>query len=151
MGDYLIHYGVKGMKWGVRKDNPNYSAEQRKRDKSVYGRGGVRRINRSMNKGHSISSARSREASRIYRTRRTAVAAGKVGSIAGGVAGAIGGYHAANRVLRKYGTGDPMTDMMVKGVVASGAYSVSRTLGNSGAQYLTMVLGGYSPSKFRYR
>ena len=151
MGDYLIHYGVKGMKWGVRHDNPNYSSEQRKRDKSVYGRGGVRRINRSMNKGHSISSARSKEAARIYRVRRTAVAAGKIGSIVGGVGGAIGGYHAANKILRKYGTGDATTDMMIKGTVSAGSYSVARTLGNSGSQYLTMILGGYSPSKFRYR
>ena len=29
MGDYLIHYGVKGMKWGVRKEQP--SAEQMKK------------------------------------------------------------------------------------------------------------------------
>ena len=29
MNDYLYHYGVKGMKWGVRKQNPNGSLTDR--------------------------------------------------------------------------------------------------------------------------
>ena len=75
MGDYLIHYGVKGMKWGVRKDrgsltggrskwNSNYSETQRTRDQAISGRGGVRRIHKSMNNGQTVSGARSIEAAR---------------------------------------------------------------------------------------
>ena len=151
MGDFLIHYGVKGMKWGVRHDNPNYSSEQRKRDRSIYGRGGVRRINRRMNKGSGILGARSKEADRIYRHRRAGVYTGKAGSIVGGVGGAVIGYKAANAVLKKYGTGDPSVDRTISLAVSLGVSSAASSLGRSGGQSLAMITGGYSPSKFRYR
>lgn len=147
---YLKHFGVKGMKWGVRHDNPNYSSEQRSRDKAVYGRGAVRRINRRMNKGESISAARSREATRINNTRRAAVTAGQIGGIIGGVGGAILGYKLSGEVLKKYGTNDPMTDMVIKSVVSMGAYRVTEMLARKGSRAATMASRGYSPSKFRY-
>ena len=60
----LLHYGVLGMKWGVRKDNPNYSKDQRARDTEIYGKRGARRINRATAKGASISVARGKEKTR---------------------------------------------------------------------------------------
>lgn len=33
--DSLEHVGVKGMKWGVRKKNPNYTNNQIKRDRQT--------------------------------------------------------------------------------------------------------------------
>lgn len=65
----LAHYGVKGMKWGVRKsestanDTPNSRYSQRKRslDREVYGAKGEMRINRRMNAGKTHKQAERRE------------------------------------------------------------------------------------------
>lgn len=173
----LYHHGIKGMKWGVRKyqntdgmytragidrygyrnarvsrraPNANYSTEQRARDRSVYGRGGVRRINRSMNDGMRISAARSKEAERIYKHRRIGAVAGQVGSVAGGVAGAVAGYALSRKAIKKYGTGDPTTDIMIESIVASGSMQVGKMLGRYGGQSIGMLSGGYDPKKFRY-
>lgn len=76
---YLAHYGVKGMKWGVRKarddratwrsmsrserkanrDKPNsrYSKDDRNMDAAFVRESGVKRINRRMNKGQSHARA----------------------------------------------------------------------------------------------
>lgn len=71
MDSHLVHYGVKGMKWGVRRaDNPEYSSSQRAHDKKQYGKGAVRRINKRMNKGSDIQKARVQE--RSFRARRRA-------------------------------------------------------------------------------
>lgn len=49
MSDYLIHYGVKGMKWGVRKQRP-YSGSRR-----AY-RQANKDYSRSFNKAYNYSS-----------------------------------------------------------------------------------------------
>ena len=103
-----------------------------------------------MNRGNSISTARSREASRINSFRNLASTAGTIGSVIGGVGGAIGGFTLSNIAANKYGTGDPSTDMLIKSTVAAGSFSAGQVLGRKGSQRIVMILGGYSPSKFRY-
>lgn len=75
---YLEHYGVKGMRWGVRRvrdrisdyrsnqkklneRNKHYSTMNRKRDEVLLGSKGVKRINKRMNKGLSYKKAFRRE------------------------------------------------------------------------------------------
>ena len=78
----LYHHGIKGQKWGVRRfrnedgsltsagkrrQAENYSAQQRKRDRKIYGAGAERRINKRMVDGESIQSARHNEVERKAR------------------------------------------------------------------------------------
>lgn len=80
MDDYISHYGVKGMKWGVRKKrdsssnrnayNKNYSDRQRKNDRALYGSRGEKRINRKLNEGYGLRGARHFEAERKERSNK---------------------------------------------------------------------------------
>lgn len=79
----VVHYGVKGMHWGVRKSDSSgggmtrkqrkvaenkphadYSSRDRNKDAFRYPSGGVKRINRRMNKGMSLQTARKKEGQR---------------------------------------------------------------------------------------
>ena len=136
--DYLAHYGVKGMKWGRRK-NENYSSDQRARDSQIYGNRGVKRINKNMNKGESVSTARSREKTRRDTVTEKAVdirgrsdtarvqkqfIGGAVGGFAGRAAGAAAvsgiGKAATSRtgqqLITKI-TGDPIKAAMLTATV----------------------------------
>ena len=72
----LMHYGVKGMKWGVRRKRsaPESSPERKKQykptesDKLLFGEKGAQRIADRRNKGVSYSKARGREAVRQVAT-----------------------------------------------------------------------------------
>lgn len=97
--NYLAHYGVKGMRWGKRK-NPNYADNQVKRDIQVYGKRGAKRINKSLNDGNSISVARGDE-----KTRRDGVMSKNKyvrqgGKAAGAVAAGAVGFVAVQAVRK---------------------------------------------------
>lgn len=82
--EYLSHHGVKGMKWGVRKEafnknakraansnadknyNKAYKKIDRITDEYVYGKRGVDRINKRMNKGQSYLKASTIEMGRSF-------------------------------------------------------------------------------------
>jgi hypothetical protein len=63
-GQELLHYGVKGMKWGVRRSEnasrpSKYKQSHRETDQAYYGKGGARRIAKRVNKkGKSLKEAR---------------------------------------------------------------------------------------------
>lgn len=61
----IIHHGVKGMKWGVRKKrkalkdrNPNYKSSQVNYDQKVYGKRYSKKVNKMMNKGRTRAQAK---------------------------------------------------------------------------------------------
>lgn len=75
----LVHYGVKGMHWGIRKNtptNPNYSQRQQIEDRNKFGKGGVKRINRRMNAGKTHVRATKKE--QRFKSRVAFTAAGAV-------------------------------------------------------------------------
>lgn len=153
--EFLKHYGVKGMKWGVRKDrakNPNYTEQQRKRDRQIYGRYGESRINRRMNKGDTVTNARGREVTRRNKTMNRNKYLRPVGKAAGTAAGATAGYFgtkalakylgtnpAASRVVTKLLGNNPLLTKGLATVINSemGQASVAAGLG-----YIGNLLGG---------
>lgn len=65
----VLHSGVKGMKWGVRraennKRNSGYSSKERTKDSLRFTSGGIKRINKRMNKGADLKTARRKEGQR---------------------------------------------------------------------------------------
>ena len=153
--DYLEHYGVKGMKWGKRKRNPNYSDDQMKRDSQVYGKRGAKRINKNMNKGDSVSTARS-----VEKTRRDTVASKAVDMrgrtersrifkqrVGGAVGGAAGGY-AANRATAAVGKlatskkGQAVLTKITKDPIVSAKLAVSIEAFTKNAQNRALITSG---------
>lgn len=175
----LYHYGILGQKWGRRnyqyedgsltpegrthygvgdsrknRENPRYSSDQKKRDRSVYGRSGASRIEKRVNKGESISGARSREADRINSARRTAQAAGAVGRTIGEVGGAIAGFMMSKKATDALATkfdvvNDPTVNLAVRAAISAGASKVGKLIGSEGGRSIGMLAYGYDPQKYR--
>lgn len=172
--EFLEHVGVKGMKWGVRKRNPDYSNNQQKRDRQIYGKGGSRRINKNMNKGDSISVARGDEKTRRDRVMGRNKYVRQGGKVAGAVAGVtvanLGLTYASRAIntdlgksiigkVMKATTGSSsveagvqiatlaMNNPFVRVVASSGAAKVGTMLAGDAAVSANMRLNGYDPSR----
>jgi hypothetical protein len=93
MGSEVLHYGIKGMHWGVRKSStsdggvsrkaakaalnnphPGYSSRQRVNDSHRFNKAAVKRINRRMNKGMDLKKARDKEVNRTLLKLAAAIA-----------------------------------------------------------------------------
>ena len=104
---YLMHHGIKGQRWGVRRFQnedgtltnagkaryaDNYSDSQRTRDEKIYGKKAMKRINERMLNGESIQSARHDEVVRKERKDKTKATLRRIAKpardVAIGVAGA---------------------------------------------------------------
>lgn len=112
--DELMHYGIKGMKWGVRryqrKDgsltsagknryNENYTEKQRKQDRAMYGNRAERRINRRMNEGYGVKGARSIEAQRRQRNESIKKTAKRAGKAITGAAVSLGSAYVMDQIF----------------------------------------------------
>lgn len=101
MTNELTHYGVKGMKWGVRRNrvNKDYSAKQRKQDRAFYGKGGEKRINKKLNEGHGLRGARHYEAERKERGEKMKRIAKKGAKKVGKALSTVGTYYIIDQVF----------------------------------------------------
>ena len=106
MSTELTHHGVKGMKWGVRKDeyvdnkkerlnarlslyekNPNYSDRQRKIDAKQKDEAFVRRMNRRANSGQNRRQALASENKRKLSAFKSTLGSTATGAVVGGLVG----------------------------------------------------------------
>ena len=132
--DFLAHYGVLGMKWGKSK-NPDYTPQQVKRDRQLYGTRGVNRINKNLNAGDQISVARGVEVTR----KNAVVKKNKYIRPGGKVLGALGGVVAANVAISS-----------LKKAVNSRAVGVfiTKVFGSNPNTHTNVALGLYKASNF---
>lgn len=83
MTNELYHYGIKGQKWGVRrfenedgtltsagKKRYNYEDRQKKQDARLYGKRSVKRIQKRLDNGETLLSARNAEVKRKERIKK---------------------------------------------------------------------------------
>lgn len=160
--DYLAHHGIEGQRWGIRRfQNEDgtltpegrerythanaYTLSQYKRDKDVYGSRAAKRINKKMLNGGMVSGARTKEAERITSTRNAASTVGKIGSVVGGILGAVGGL-----ALRKIEvSNNQILQNAYEASVITGTAAIGSAIGKYGGRTFTMLSAGYSPRKYR--
>lgn len=132
MNDELCHYGVKGMKWGIRRKrktrNENYSDKQRKNDRALYGDRSEKRINKKLNEGYGLRGARHFEVERKERKEKTKRVAKKGARAAAKAVATIGSYALTDEIFFG-GAGRKAAGRAAKTVGRAAASAVLRARG----------------------
>lgn len=160
MDYYIEHHGMKGQKWGVRRfqnedgtltqaGKDRYSKEQYDRDKKVYGRIAANRVYKKVvNKGESVSGARSDEARRIARSRKAATMLRPVGTAVGTAGGVVAGRILGKKIINKHIDNSALEPFITSGTAAVGA-ALGGAFGRYALSSIPMIGGGYSSGKYR--
>ena len=146
-----MHYGVKGMRWGFSKQkiNADYTPKQRDRDKALYGRGGVRRINKRLNDGGSLTGSRSREVAR----RNEVVSRNFYLRNGGNIVGTAKGQNAMAKVIGSNGAMQVNNILNRSDVGVYAKYILGSAIGSKlvgdAAVSANMTIGGYDPRRHK--
>lgn len=134
--DYLMHYGVLGMKWGHRKStnasnknshNKNYTDKQRKNDRAFYGQRGEKRINKKLNEGYGLRGARHFEAERRERTEKRKKRIKKVGKAISKTATSVGMAYLTDQIFYG-GAGTRLVGNLAGATINTGRRAAKRVM-----------------------
>lgn len=137
----LYHYGVKGMKWGHRKQrdsknihNKNYTDKQRKNDRAFYGEKGEKRINKKLNEGYGLRGARHFEAERRQRAEKRKKKLKKAGKVIKSTAATVGSAWLTDQLFYG-GAGTRLVTNLGKSAIKDGKF-VYEVLKNSASRLI---------------
>lgn len=160
--DYLMHYGVPGMRWGHRKSQAKgYKDEAVKRDRAMYGTRRVRKINSKMLKGASYMQARHEVGADEYKKGDRLVKAGRIMLPAGvatagalallgrGIAGKLARGAKRYEALKSMGGRDVSGGAIQKKFKQLSRRSIAASLASIGAS--GAAVGGYAMMRKGYK
>ena len=156
--DELMHFRIPGMKWGIHRYKngqtvDGYERKQYLRDQAVYGTRGANCIQKRVVNGYNVSGARSVEARKIDKARRSTAAIRSISkpivSVVGGAVGYKFGGKVIKSALSKYAH-IHIDDFNANMMGATVGASLGNILADKGSSIIGMNLHGYSSDKFGY-
>lgn len=142
----IYHFGVKGMKWGVRKKRARgYNNAAYNADRAKHGTLGANRINKSVLNGASLQKAQAMEKERHNSASGTASLLGA----GGGLAGAYAGWAAGTKVtsLIAYGTLPTINKYLGSNTAVKMAFALNSPIGREAVSYGVSALGGIAGNR----